>query len=221
MDYLSSPDEIKAAGESGSWSGYGAVFENLDDGRDVIKSNAFKKMRKKSNGAIRVPLYHDLRRIVGEAEVKQDSRGLHVKGQLNMALPAAEEAYQLMLDGSINSMSVGFDILPKGSEWAEDYSQRTITKAELWEVSLVPFGMNRKAKVTSVKSVIDDIHEIKDPRTLERLLRHVGFTRKQSVAIAAGGFKALTGDLQPPPAQSDSGADLSEMLRFMKKELAN
>ena len=125
MDYLSSPDEFKAAGESGSWSGYGAVFENVDDGRDIIKAGAFKQIRKKKNGAIRVPLYHDLQRIVGEAHVEQDNKGLLVKGQLNMALPAAEEAYQLMLDGSINSMSVGFNIMNKGADWAEDYSTRT------------------------------------------------------------------------------------------------
>jgi HK97 family phage prohead protease len=221
VDYLSSPDEIKASAEAGTWTGYGAVFDNLDDGRDIIKQGAFKKIRLKKNNRLRVPLYHDMQRLVGDAEVTQDSKGLLVKGKLNMALPAAEEAYQLLLDGGIDSMSVGFNILPKGSEWDEGYSQRTITKAELWEVSLVPFGMNRKAKLTSVKSIIDDIHEIENPRALERLLRHVGFSRKQSVAIAAGGFKALAGDLPAPPDQSDSGADLSEMLSFMKHELAN
>ena len=221
METINSPDEIKTSAKAGTWSGYGAVFENIDDGNDIIKKGAFVKMLTKQNGKIRVPLYHDLRQIIGEAEISQDNKGLKVNGELNMKLSAAADTYELMLDGSVNSMSVGFNVLPKGST-REDYdSPLIISKAELWEVSLVAFGMNRKAKVTNVKSILDDIHEIQDPRALEKLLRHVGFTRKQSVAITAGGFKALAGDLQPPPDQSDSGAELSEMLSYLKQELAN
>jgi HK97 family phage prohead protease len=219
VDYLSSPDEIKASAEAGTWTGYGAVFNNLDDGRDIIKQAAFKKIRLKKNGRLRVPLYHDMQRLVGDAEVSQDSKGLLVKGKLNMALPAAEEAYQLLLDGGIDSMSVGFNILPKGSEWDEGYTQRTITKAELWEVSLVPFGMNRKAKLTSVK---DAFGQIDSPRQLEAALKEIGFSNREAKAICADGFKGLRQrDAGGSDELRDAASQLSGMLRQSARTIAN
>lgn len=218
MIQLQSPDHIKSDEATGTWQGYGAVFGNVDDGRDVIAKGAFKSFRKKRNGAIRVPLYHDTRRIVGEAKVSQDDKGLLVEGTLNMELPDALVAQTLMKDGSIDAMSVGFNILDKGGSWDDDYTLFTITKAELWEVSLVPFGMNRKAKITTVK---DAFGSIDTPRQLERLLRQFGYARKDAKAIASAGYKALAGDLQGASEEVDESLrSVSGMLAAARKQIA-
>ena len=212
-----SPLEFKAGSEPGSFTGYGAYFGNKDDGGDIIVAGAFKKMRLKKNGKIRVPIYHDMQRVVGEAAVTQDAKGLKLVGQLNMAKSFAQDAYEDILDGTLDAMSVGFRILDKRSEWSEDYSLRTITKAELWEVSLVPFGMNRKAKLASFK----DSSGINDIRQFEAHLRDLGYSQKDAKAIASKGFGALHRDGGRSDDQRDDDLHASEKLAALKAAIAN
>lgn len=210
------PMEFKAGAEPGSFKGYGAVFGNLDDGADIIKAGAFTKIRKKSNGKIRIPLYHDMSRVVGEGTVTQDEKGLQVEGQLNMSLSYAADAYELMKDGTLDAMSVGFSILDKGAEFDDDYRVRTISKAELWEVSIVPFGMNRKAKIRSVKGA----GEINTVREFEAFLRNSGYSQKDAKAIASKGYGALHRDGDGSGDHRDGDAHTSEMLAALKSSIA-
>lgn len=207
--------EFKAGSEPGTFTGYGAVFENLDDGADIIKSGAFTKIRTKANGKIRIPLYHDMSRVVGEGEVVQDAKGLQVKGTLNMSLSYAQDAYELMKDGTLDAMSVGFSIMNKGASYDDDYRVRTITKAELWEVSIVPFGMNRQAKIRTVKS--SGIETIRD---FEAHLRGLGYSQREAKAIASHGFGALHRDGDGSGGSRDANDHASEMLAALKSSIA-
>jgi HK97 family phage prohead protease len=217
MEYKEAALEFKAGAEPGTFTGYGAMFENLDDGNDIIKAGAFTKIRTKSNGKIRIPLYHDMNKIVGEGEVVQDGKGLSVKGQLNMALSYAQDAYELMKDGTLDAMSVGFSILEKGAQYDDDYRVRTITKAELWEVSIVPFGMNRKAKIRAVKSA----GEIQNIRDFESHLRTLGYSQREAKAIASTGFGALHRDGDGSGNPRDVGGYSSETLGALKQMIAD
>lgn len=217
MQTKEAPLEFKAGKEPGSFTGYGAVFGNVDDGGDIIKAGAFSKIRTKSNGKIRIPLYHDMSRVVGEGEVTQDTKGLKVDAQLNMELSYAQDAYLLMKDGTLDAMSVGFNILKGGSEWAEDYSTRTISKAELWEVSIVPFGMNRKAKVRSVKEASHIT-----ARDIEEMLREQfpQISRRKATAIASSGYRLLQGDPAESGDESESRATDSVKLSDIETLIA-
>lgn len=218
MHYASAPVEFKAGDQSGTFEAYGAVFGNRDDGGDIIEAGAFKKIRTKSNGRIRIPLYHDMSRVVGEGEVVQDGKGLKVKGYLNMNLSYAADAYELMKDGTLDSMSVGFNIMKGGHEWDEKYTTRTIRKAELWEVSIVPFGMNRKAKIQTVKDADGGLPE---PREFEAFLREIGFSRRESKAIISCGYSGLLRDAADHDGDvSDSEAGDSAMLLDLKQTIA-
>lgn len=203
--------------DSGTFRGYGSVFGNIDDEGDIIEAGAFQKMRLKSNGRIRITLGHNLGQIIGDAEVAQDSKGLKiVKGSINLNLSYTPDVFELMSDGSFDSLSAGFRILPKGVEYQGEWPNETrvIKKAELWEVAVVPFGMNRKAKITSLKSALA---EYESRRDLERALRDgTPFSRKVASAIAAGGFKALQRDAEAPAgderdAQSHSIEKMAEL----------
>ena len=216
MEYKEAALEFKAGAEPGTFTGYGAMFENKDDGNDIIKSGAFTKIRTKSNGKIRIPLYHDMSRVVGEGEVVQDGKGLSVNGKLNMSLSYAQDAYELMKDGTLDAMSVGFTIMDKGAQWADDYSVRTITKAELWEVSIVPFGMNRKAKIQSVKSA----GQIQTIRDFESHLRTLGYSQREAKAIASHGFGALHRDGEGSASHREDDKHASEMLAALKASIA-
>ena len=192
MRTLPAPETIKAADDgSPKFSGYGAVFGNRDDGLDVIEKGAFKKFRKvtrgRQKGKIKILAHHSSQAIVGYADVTQDGKGLFVKGELNLDYEGAEDIHRKMLDGGVDCMSAGFNILPKGIEYDEEQGAYMISKAELWEVSLVTFGMNREARLTSVKSAAN-IHTLRD---FESMLREQGYSKKQAAAIACHGYKAM------------------------------
>jgi len=58
-----------------------------------------------------------------------------------------------MKAGALDAMSIGFNIPPGGYEYNDKTGVRSIKEADLWEISVVTFPMNDKARVTTVKSV--------------------------------------------------------------------
>lgn len=189
MQTLSVPLELKAdGGDTGKFTGYGAVFNNVDLGQDVILEGAFESVRTTSKGDLRLALYHDLRQLVGNAKYEMDEHGLRIDGQMNMDVSYARDAYYLMKNHTLDGMSVGFNILEGGSQWREGddgESVRIISKAELWEVSIVPFGMNPDALIDSVKTGVNTVREF------EHFLTKNGYSRREAKAIASGGYGAL------------------------------
>ena len=183
MERFIAPIEIKEAKADGSFTGYAAVFNNEDLGADVILPGAFKSAKTTRDGKVRIALYHDLHRLAGKSTFEQDSHGLRVEGQLNLDVSYVKDAYALMKSGELDGLSVGFNILKDGSKWEERDGRyvRIISAAELWEYSIVPFGMNPEALVDSVKSI----------RDFEAQLRGLGYSQREAKALAAGGFKSL------------------------------
>lgn len=183
MDRLIAPIQLKEAKADGSFTGYAAVFNNVDLGGDVILPGAFTHAKTTHDGQIRIALNHDLRQLAGKAKFAQDGHGLRVEGQLSLGVSYVKDAYELMKDGVLNGLSVGFNILDGGADWEERDGRytRIISKAELWEFSIVPFGMNPEALVDTVKTI----------RDFEAQLRGLGYSQRQAKALAAGGFKSL------------------------------
>ncbi|MDA8522317.1 HK97 family phage prohead protease [Acidovorax sp. NCPPB 4044] len=185
MDRIVAPIEIKETKPDGSFTGYAAVFNNVDLGRDVIMPGAFRQVKTTRDGQVRIAMNHDLRKLAGKATYSQDAHGLRVEGQLTLGVGYVKDAYELMKAGVLDGLSVGFDILPDGADWEErggDYV-RIINSAELWEFSLVPFGMNPEALIDSVKAATT--------RDFEAQLRGLGYSQREAKALASGGFKSL------------------------------
>ena len=82
---------------------------------------------------------HDPARPIGVwDEVREDARGLYVKGRLLLEVQAAREAHVLLQAGAIDGLSIGYRTLR--AEKAAS-GQRLLHEIELWEVSLVTFPM--------------------------------------------------------------------------------
>lgn len=193
MDRIIAPIQIKDAKVDGTFTGYAAVFNNVDLGRDVIMPGAFTSVKTTRDGQVRIAMNHDLKKLAGKATFSQDDHGLRVEGQLTLGVGYVRDAYELMKAGVLDGLSVGFDIPPGGSTWEErdnDYV-RIIKEAELWEFSLVPFGMNPEALIETVKAF--------DIRDFEAQLRGLGYSQREAKALASGGFKSLP--------HRDDGAD--------------
>lgn len=177
----------KAKGDKGQFSGYASVFNNLDDGYDVILEGAFKEFARTRDGKTIVLHQHRTADVIGKADVSQDAKGLHVEGELVLEDPLAARVYTHMKAGTIDGMSIGYDVLPGGAEYTEAGIRR-LSGLKLWEVSVVTFGMNELARVETVKQA----GNIKTIREFEDFLRDAGgYSVRQARAIAEGGFKAL------------------------------
>jgi HK97 family phage prohead protease len=206
MERLIAPIELKSAEKDGTFTGYAAVFGNIDLGYDVIEPGAFKKAKTTSDGKLRIAIGHRLDKLAGKATFSQDDRGLYVEGKLSLGVSYVQDAYELMKDGVLNGLSVGFDILRDGADYEERSGKyvRVITAAELWEFSLVPFGMNPEALVDSVKAA--------SIRDFEAQLRGLGYSQAEAKSLASGGFKAL-GHRDGGPASETLVPDLKALVQ--------
>lgn len=186
--------EFKFMSEAGAFEGRASVYGNTDLDGDIIAPGAFKEIVTTRDGHVRVLNQHRMAEPIGKAKVIDQPDGLHFSGQLLLADPAARRVHELMKADIVDAMSIGFDILPNGSEWNKDGTVRTIKAAKLWEISVVTFGANPDARITGVK-------QITTIREFEDFLRDAGgYSHAQAKRLAAGGFKALQ-------ATRDAGAE--------------
>jgi len=174
--------QIKAA-EDGSIDGYGSVFGVKDMYDDVIAPGAFSASiaAHKSAGTMPAMLWqHDADEPIGVwLEMTEDAKGLRVKGQICLETACGKEAHALLKMGALNGLSIGF----MSKQWSHDESPdvRTLTEIDLWEVSLVTFPANEKARVTNVKSADD----LATPKDAERILRDAGFSKSDATAYVS------------------------------------
>ncbi|WP_066339220.1 HK97 family phage prohead protease [Azohydromonas lata] len=178
-----------------TFSGYGAVFGNIDSYGDVIQKGAFADTlrRAKSSGQWPAMLMQHGGLLGAEmtpvgiwTDMHEDDTGLFVEGKL-APTPRGSEAYQLLKmtpRPAISGLSIGY----LAKEWSvrtrPDEPRRTLKAVDLIEVSLVTNPANPKARVQAVKNDLTI-------RDAEKALRDVGFSQSDAKAIVASGFKAL------------------------------
>ena len=204
--------------ETMTFSGYGAVFGNVDAYGDVIKAGAFAETLQESQKSGQWPamlLQHggwgmnaeDITPIGVWTELAEDGHGLKVQGKF-ADTERGREAYQLLKmepRPAINGLSIGY--IPQ--EWEKrvkpEDPKRTLKKVSLVEISLVTFPANREARVQSVKS-IEEIVRVAD---VEDYLREAGgFSRAEAKHLVASTKAAL---------QRDAGSDMSEIAELLSQ----
>lgn len=183
MEHLSASLELKAApDDDGVFSGYASIFNVIDQGLDVVEPGAFAKSLSAPR-KVRMLWQHDMTDPIGVwDEIREDDRGLYVKGRILTEVTRGKDALALLKAGAIDSMSIGYRT--KQAEAEGNGSVRRLLEIELHEISLVTFPMLPEAQVTDVKA----IHTIRD---FEKALRDAGFSQTEAKAIAADGFKGL------------------------------
>ncbi len=176
--------DIRAAGDDGSIDGYGSVFGVRDNYDDVIASGAFvaSLAAHKASGTMPAMLWqHDAGEPIGIwSEMVEDAKGLRVKGQLALETTRGREAHALLKIGALNGLSIGF----VSKQWAydRDTEVRTLTEIDLWEVSLVTFPANVKARVTNIKAAAEALAA---PKDAERILRDAGFSKADATTLVS------------------------------------
>lgn len=137
---------------SRTFAGYASTWDE-DLGGDIISKGAFNKTMERKD-RIKVLWQHN--EPIGKSlNMSTDTKGLFVEGKISKTR-LGDEAIELMNDGVIDQMSIGFSI-PNGKSEYNEKGNRLIHEVKLFEYSLVTFPMNEKAIITSVKSVSDAI----------------------------------------------------------------
>ena len=214
--------ELKFAADEGaqamSFTGYGAVFGNVDSYGDVIEAGAFSKFLadvKAGNQPWPAMLSQhggwqmsaeDMTPIGVWTDFAEDGHGLKVTGQL-ADTPRGLEMYKLMKMSprpAIDGMSIGYIAKEWEPRSKPEDPKRKLKRIDLIEVSIVTRPANGKARVESVKN---DWTE----RDFERLLtRDAGLSRSDALVVINQGFKSLI-------AMRDAGsAELAELAQALK-----
>ncbi len=143
---------LRALAPDGSFEGYASLFEIADLGGDVIASGAFRdSLRARGVNGIRMLFQHDPNQPIGAwAELREDARGLFVRGRLTLEVARAREVLALMRAGALDGLSIGFKAVT-GRRDARSGIRR-LTRIDLWEISIVTFPLLPYARVAHVKA---------------------------------------------------------------------
>lgn len=177
--------EVRATGDDGAVEGYGSVFGAKDLYDDVVAQGAFAASlaAHKAAGTMPAMLWqHDPAEPIGVwTEMAEDAAGLRVKGRLVLESERGRACHALLKAGALNGLSIGF--MAKQWLWDRDAETRTLTEIDLWEVSLVTFPAQSRARVTNVKSA--DVAGLSTIRQAEKALRDAGFSDDAARAFVA------------------------------------
>ncbi|MCC6918086.1 MAG: HK97 family phage prohead protease [Alphaproteobacteria bacterium] len=184
--------------EDGSFCGYASLFGTVDLVKDVVERGAFAaSLRRRGPGGIRMLFQHDPGEPIGTwTEIREDARGLFVRGRLAKDVGRAREVLALMRGKALDGLSIGFRTVRAKADPAKGV--RRILEADLWEISVVTFPMLPEARVAQVKGRLPTVREF------ERwLTRDAGLTRSDARTVIAKGFANLTRERDA--AQKDAG----------------
>lgn len=130
--------------------GYASLFGETDQGGDVVERGAYARSlaaRAASGQRVKMLWQHDPAQPIGVwDELREDARGLWVKGRLLDSTQKGREAAALIAAGALDGLSIGYRTRRAVKN---DQGQRVLTELELWEVSVVTFPMLPSARVAA------------------------------------------------------------------------
>lgn len=213
-------------GSRGIVAGYMSVFDNIDNGGDIIRKGAFRKTLSERRPVL---LWQHVQSMpIGQVkEAYEDDYGLYAVISINLKTDLGREAYELIKAGDIGGFSIGyraekFDIVTKG----ETRYGREIKEVKLFEVSVVSLPMNDLAVVTEIKKNVDAIlsgaseeiiEEVKQAETADEIieaLKSLKAEQEKPFLDALEGIKEFMAE-----TKSDDDDDMLELLKALNAEL--
>ena len=130
------------------FSGYAAIFGTTDLSGDRIEPGAFAaSLMGRRASDVRMLWQHDPARPIGRwLEIAEDRTGLKVIGEFALDTDGGREAAALASAGAIDGLSIGFRT--KLARRDAGGARRRLVTVDLWEISLVTFPMQERARLT-------------------------------------------------------------------------
>lgn len=191
-------DVKEADSNTGHIEGYASIFNNIDQGLDVILPGAFtKSIEKLDKAGNTLPMFfrHNLEEPVGEwYSFKEDEQGLYVKGQFFIEemqiTEGVRKARNIALSKMPKGLSIGY-IPTKRPKFVTKAGRRIreLSELDLVETSITPFPMNTKAIITEAKDTNGEL--VKESIIEDSLRKYFCLSHTEAKAFMAGGYSRL------------------------------
>ena len=196
--------------DRGGWSGIkdkflpGAFLESIERHKKTDRQIRLKDMHGRTIGGFPIDT------------VREDSTGLFGIGEINLEVQQGKEAFSLARQKVLTDFSIGWEML---SEPVITEGVRHISKAEIWEGSIVDEPMNPFANILDVKALDFNDLDLTDIRMVEEALRKgVKFSNKSAKKlINALKTAGMLRDEQDGHRDGECGAKLDSILTLLKE----
>lgn len=154
MDHHDISFRFAPSDDTAEFSGYAAVWGERNGHNEIIQRGAFLKSLAAhlAAGTRPVMLYsHQSSEIIGVwDEVREDDKGLFVRGHLLTDIGAGKDAHVRMKSGAVTGLSIGFRVYPGGERRSAGI--RYLTSIDVAEISVVGMPSAGSARITSVRN---------------------------------------------------------------------
>ena len=179
--------ETREDGDDLIIEGYFAVYNsNYDIADGMSESIAPGAFSETLGNDIRALTNHDTSLVLGRnragtLELKDDSYGLWGRIKVNPNDQDALNTYERVKRGDVNQCSIGFNILSEKTDFREDGSIHwTITKVDLWEVSVCTFPAYEETNISARKHDAEEIKKRTSEAWKEKLINRLKGDKKNA-----------------------------------------
>jgi HK97 family phage prohead protease len=133
-----------------AFEGYASLFGVPDGAGDVVAPGAFAaSLRRRPPEKVRMLYQHFAHEPLGVWEtIREDARGLYVRGRLTLDVPRVRDVRELIADGALDGLSIGFRTVRARRDAKTGH--RLLTEIDLWEISIVTFPLLKGSGVTGI-----------------------------------------------------------------------
>jgi len=210
VEIKSFPFEVKVDLEKNEFEGYASTFGNTDLVGDVVEKGAFKKtiQERLPKNLIKV-LWRHYEPMGLPKHMEEDSKGLYVVAKVSKT-NENQDRLQLMKDGVVDRLSIGYDVVKREIEELEDGKRIVhLKELKLYEFSPVTFAANEEAVITGVKNMeLEGL--LKRIPQLEQYLkagRVLSAANRQKVEAAIEALQALLEAAEEPEKSTPKGQE--------------
>jgi Escherichia/Staphylococcus phage prohead protease len=149
LAHASAPARLVDLGRD-EFEGYASLFGVPDGAGDVVMPGAFRaSLRTRPPAQVRMLYQHFAHEPLGVWEtIREDGKGLYVRGRLTLDVMRAREVRSLVADGALNGLSIGFRTVRARRDTGR--AVRELLEIELWEISVVTFPLLAGSGVTAI-----------------------------------------------------------------------
>jgi HK97 family phage prohead protease len=134
--------------ETGTVTGYFAIFGKKDSDGDIIQRGAFAKTiaekGKQGSNRIKHLFQHSPDKVLSKPDLQEDEKGLYFESKITKTT-LGMDVLKLYEEGALDEHSIGF--IPVKVVPSQEQEADILTEIDLWEGSTVTWGAQEMARV--------------------------------------------------------------------------